>query len=107
MYYFFYSGNNAMKNDAQEVLNQMKGHVYRRGCTCKKRKCTCGANYTYVIDIGTDPKTGKRKQKSKGGFKTKQEAEVALAAIIHEIRTRTFIKESEELFKDFAREWLC
>ncbi|GEL76663.1 site-specific integrase [Tenuibacillus multivorans] len=84
----------------------MKGHVYRRGCTCKKRKCTCGAKYTFVVDIGTDPKTGKRKQKSKGGFKTKQEAELALASLIHDIQAGTFIKESEELFKDFAKSWL-
>ncbi|MET3683253.1 integrase [Alkalibacillus flavidus] len=84
----------------------MKGHVYRRGCTCKKRKCTCGAKYTFVVDIGTDPKTGKRKQKSKGGFKTKQEAELALASLINDIQVGTFIKESDELFKDFSQEWL-
>ncbi|TFB13686.1 site-specific integrase [Filobacillus milosensis] len=84
----------------------MKGHVYRRGCTCKKKKCTCRAKYTYVVDVGIDPKTGKRKQKSKGGFRTKHEAELALASLIHDIQAGTFIKESEELFKDFAKDWL-
>nr|WP_240456654.1 Arm DNA-binding domain-containing protein [Virgibacillus halodenitrificans] len=29
----------------------------------------------FVIDIGIDPVTGKRKQKTKGGFTTKQETE--------------------------------
>ncbi|WP_164670252.1 tyrosine-type recombinase/integrase [Virgibacillus doumboii] len=84
----------------------MKGHVYRRGCICKKRKCTCGAKYTFVIDIGTDPKTGKRKQKSKGGFKTKQEAEAAAALLINDLNQGIFVNESNELFKAFAQEWL-
>ncbi|ENH95679.1 integrase, partial [Gracilibacillus halophilus YIM-C55.5] len=84
----------------------MKGHVYRRGCICKKRKCTCGSKYTFVVDIGTDPKTGKRKQKSKGGFRTKQEAETALASLISDFQMGTFIEESDDLFKDFSQEWL-
>lgn len=84
----------------------MKGHIYRRGCKCKKNRCTCGATYTFVVDIGIDPKTGKRKQKSKGGFKTKQEAEAALSSIIHELNSGTFINDCDDLFKDFAIEWL-
>jgi len=39
----------------------MKGHIYKRGKT-----------YTYVIDLGKDPITNKRQQKTKGGFKTKK-----------------------------------
>jgi len=39
----------------------MEGHFYRRGCTCKKKKkCICGSNWAYTIDIGLDPITGKR-----------------------------------------------
>ncbi|WP_260507900.1 Arm DNA-binding domain-containing protein [Cytobacillus firmus] len=39
----------------------MKGHVYKRG-----------DSWTYVVDIGRDPTTGKRIQKSKVGLKRKK-----------------------------------
>jgi hypothetical protein len=35
-----------------------------------------------MIDVAIDPKTGKRKQKGKGGFKTKGEAQ-SVAATLH------------------------
>lgn len=45
----------------------MRGHVRRRGRT-----------WTYVIDFGLDPVTGRRRQHTKGGFATKAEAESAM-----------------------------
>ena len=34
----------------------MRGHVHKRGST-----------WGYVVDVGRDPATGKRKQRTKGG----------------------------------------
>lgn len=60
-------------NTGQRIeFNEMKGHFYRRGCTCQKRNCFCGSKWAFVVDIGIDPVTGKRKQKSKSGFRTKR-----------------------------------
>jgi integrase len=84
----------------------MKGHFYKPKCKCKTKKCKCGASWAYIIDIGVDPKTGKRKQKKKSGFKTKQEAQTAVATLINEIQTGTFVKESGITFEEFAYEWL-
>jgi integrase len=84
----------------------LKGHFYRRGCTCKKKRCTCGSTWSLVIDIGRDPATGRRKQKTKGGFHTKQEAEAAAAALIYELSQGTYVQEKNVVFKDFASEWL-
>ena len=84
----------------------MKDSVYRRNCTCKKKRCTCGAKWYFKIDIGIDPATGRRKQKEKGGFSTKAEAEEACATLIHELRNGTHVEESNILFKDFSRDWL-
>ena len=84
----------------------MKGHFYRRGCKCKKKKCTCGAKWAFTVDIGIDPLTGKRKQKVKSGFNTKQEAEEAAATLIHEINEGTYVEETDKTFVDFANEWL-
>lgn len=73
----------------------MKGHIYKRGKT-----------YTYIIDLGKNPLTGKRNQKTKGGFKTKKEAQAALAAIQTEHHQGTYINESEILTPDFIDRWL-
>ncbi|WP_318506146.1 tyrosine-type recombinase/integrase [Bacillus sp. T3] len=84
----------------------MKGHFYKRGCTCKRKKCTCGSKWAFTVDIGLDPVTGKRKQKVKSGFKTKQEAEEAAATLIHELNQGSYLEETEKTFSDFAIEWL-
>lgn len=73
----------------------MKGYVYKRGKT-----------YTYVIDIGINPITNKRQQKTKGGFKTKKEAEIALAEIQTQVNQNTYVKESNVTLKEFSSKWL-
>jgi integrase len=84
----------------------MKGHFYRRGCKCKKKKCTCGSKWAFTVDIGIDPVTGNRKQKVKSGFSTKQEAEEAATTLIHELNQGTYLEETDRTFSDFAIEWL-
>lgn len=84
----------------------MKGHFTKRGCKCPPNNCTCNKKWSFVIDIGKDPKTGERRQHTKGGFKTKQEAEAVAASLITEVNQGTFIKESDILFKEWANEWL-
>ncbi|PFO04668.1 site-specific integrase [Bacillus sp. AFS076308] len=81
-------------------------HIYRPRCKCKGTKCKCGASWAYIIDIGKDPKTGKRKQKKKSGFRTKKEAEAAAAIIENEINQGLYVEESDVTFEDFAYEWL-
>lgn len=73
----------------------MKGHIYKRGKT-----------YTYVIDLGRDPITNKRRQKSKGGFKTKKECQAAMAKIQTEYNEETYVNESEITLKQCVERWL-
>ncbi|PQD94389.1 site-specific integrase [Pradoshia eiseniae] len=84
----------------------MKGSIYRRNCKCKKKRCTCGSTWTYKVDVGVNPTTGKRDQASKGDFRTRQEAEAALTALLNDLQQGTYQKESKILFKDFASEWI-
>ena len=83
----------------------MKGHFTKRGCYCGVEDCDCGKTWSFVIDVGRNPKNGRRKQKTKGGFKTKEDAELAAAALLNEYKQGTYIEECNTLFKDFAEEW--
>lgn len=83
----------------------MIGSFRKRNCKCKKKRCTCGAKWYYRYDI-TDPKTGKRKQKEVGGFRTKEEAEEAAKRILAELQSGAYIEEKNITFEQFSREWL-
>lgn len=72
----------------------MKGSFYKRGST-----------WSYMLDVGTDPVTGKRKQKSKGGFKTKKEAQAAAALILTEFNTGTYVEEKKMTFEELSDLW--
>lgn len=65
-----------------------------------------GNRWSFTIDIGIDPKTGKRKQKTRSGFRTKKEAQLEAAKLQQELGQGTFINEKETMFKDFVEDWL-
>ncbi|MGA3674374.1 tyrosine-type recombinase/integrase [Lysinibacillus agricola] len=64
-----------------------------------------GSNWTYVVDVGIDPVTGKRKQKTKGGFKRKKDAQSALNKLLVEIDDNRYIDPSKETFSEFIDRW--
>jgi len=63
----------------------------------KKRRNT----WTYVVDIGLDPVTGKRKRKSKGGFKTKGECRAAASKLITEVENGSYFELSDMHIENF------
>lgn len=65
-----------------------------------------GKTWQYTVELGIDPATGKRKQKTKGGFRTKKEAELAAAKIEKEIFDGTYVEESKITFVEFFPIWL-
>jgi integrase len=73
----------------------MRGYFRKRGST-----------WSFTIDIGIDPMTGKRKQKTRSGFRTKKEAQLEAAKLHQELGQGTFINEKDTMFKDFVKEWL-
>jgi integrase len=63
----------------------MRGHVYRRCPTPRPEPCArgrCPHRYAYTFSAGTDPATGRRRQFTRGGFRTRREAEAALRQAI-------------------------
>lgn len=73
----------------------MRGHIRKRG-----------VGYQIVVDIGRDPLTGKRKQKSVGGFKTKKEAEKALAEMIAKVEKGEYFEETNMTLEEYLNKWL-
>jgi len=64
-----------------------------------------GNTYTYVVDIGRDPVTGKRIQKTKDGFKTLKEAEAARRKIQLEVDENRYLEPSNEIFSTYVEHW--
>ena len=73
----------------------MRGHVHKRGST-----------WGYVVDVGRDPATGKRKQRTKGGFRTRSAAEGALTEVLTEIRSGTVVAPTSVTLEEYLTEWL-
>lgn len=77
--------------------------AYFRKVPAKNKK---GFTWSFTLDIGRDPSTGKRKQITRRGFETKKEAELAANQMTIEINNDTFVNEKDILFKDFITDYL-
>jgi integrase len=72
-----------------------------RGCVSKRASGT----YSIVVELGRNAE-GKRRQKSRGGFRTKKEAQEALNALLAEVQGGTYVKPRDVRLADYLREWL-
>ncbi len=74
----------------------MRGSVVKRG-----------KSYSIVVDLGRDPETRKRQQKWHSGYRTKRDAEAALAEMIGNVNKGTYIKKTRQTVDEFVDEWLA
>lgn len=65
-----------------------------------------GDTWTYVVDVGRNPVTGKRKRKSKGGFKTKGACRTAASLILTELEKGTYFEIEKITFEDYMKRYL-
>jgi integrase len=65
-----------------------------------------GKTWTYVVDGGRDPATGRRRQRTKGGFTTRKAAEEALAAAVTAIGVGTFVAPDPQSVGEWIDSWL-
>lgn len=72
----------------------MRGSIRKRGNTYQ---------YRFHID---DQETGKRREISKGGFKTKKEAQSALTQAMAEVENQGYTKPSKITLSHFAQEYM-
>jgi integrase len=73
----------------------MRGHVHRRGVT-----------WSFVVDVGRDQATGRRRQRTKGGFRTKREAEKALAELLRTLDEGTYVARDPQTLGEWLDRWL-
>ena len=62
--------------------------------------------YQFQLYVGVDPLTGKEQRTTRRGFKTKKEAQLALARLKLEIDNGNFRKQQAESFQDVYDIWL-
>lgn len=72
----------------------MRGHIRKR------------RTWEFIVDIGLHPVTGRRRQKSKGGFATKREAESALHEFIRYVDGGGDPCPERIGLADYLRRWL-
>lgn len=73
----------------------MRGHVHRRS-----------NRWAYVVDVGRDPGTGRRRQRTKGGFPTRKAAEQALAEVIRDLGRGTYVGRDPQTVGEWVERWL-
>lgn len=73
----------------------MKGYFRKRN-----------GKWSFTVDIGKNPATGRRKQKSRSGFKTKKEAQAACAELINEIEQGIYKDNGKNLVTTFMEDFI-
>ena len=63
--------------------------------------------WSYRVDLGPDPSTGRRRQLAKQGFRTRKEAETALGALLTSISTGSVVDRSTTTTEEFLSDWLA
>jgi integrase len=93
----------------------VRGSVMKR-CTCPPahdsagRRKACArrhGSWSYVADVGEDPATGKRKQLKRSGFRTKDEAESALSALLRQLDDHGWTDDKGRTVTDWMLSWLA
>jgi hypothetical protein len=64
-----------------------------------------GSSWYFVAELGIDPLTGNRKRKKLRGFKTKKDAEKALALIEADVYKGMYFEPSTTTFKEHLQGW--
>jgi integrase len=93
----------------------VKGSTFKR-CTCpvvkdeKGRRVNCPkrhGSWSYVLDAGTDPVTGKRKQIKRGGFPKQTDAQDALNKMIAKVQAGTYVPDAGMTVGKWLHQWLA
>jgi integrase len=65
-----------------------------------------GSSWTFVIELPSDPLTGKRRQKWHSGYRTRKEAERARVEKLAEVQKGAYLANGKETLGQFIPDWL-
>lgn len=71
------------------------------------KKDTARGTWTVVIDNGTDPTTGKRRQLRRRGFKTEKAAERELGQLMKPAQDGAHVEPSRQTVRMFLEDWIA
>lgn len=92
----------------------MKGSTSKR-CQCdpeydsKGRRKNCPrkhGSWSFVLDAGKDPATGKRRQVRKSGFRTQNEAAAAMAEVMSEVDAGRYRHDDRQTVAQYLATWI-
>lgn len=92
----------------------MRGSTQKR-CSCPPRRDHTGkikacpkrhGSWSYVLDVGKDPVTGRRRQSKQGGFKTQADAERALSDALSRVGSGLHRHDNNLAMTAYLRGWL-
>ena len=65
-----------------------------------------GPSWRYRIDLPPDPLTGKRRQLTKGGYRTKREAQEACTTALDDARRGQLVRTTRTTVRAFLEDWI-
>ena len=74
----------------------MRGHIEKRGKD----------SYSIVLDVGTDPATGRRRQQRVSIKGTKKNAEKRLSELLHQLDNGIFIRPGKTTLSEYLERWV-
>ncbi|MBL8927062.1 MAG: site-specific integrase [Pseudonocardia sp.] len=84
-------------------------------CPCPPRLSASGkrlacqrdhGSWFYIVDLGRDPQTRRRRQEKRGGFRTRDEATAAMNAAVKAINDGTHARDDGKTVGEWLDEWL-
>ena len=90
---------------ADGTATDQGGEVVMARPTIKAVQVGDRTRYRFVVDIGPDPKTGKRRQQTKT-YDSKRQAERELSRILNEVNTGAYAGPSKVTLGEYLDEWL-
>lgn len=73
---------------------------------CPNLGRTGHGSWFYRLDVGTDPVTGRRRERRKGGFATKRDAERAMAALAQAVNSGEYRDDNRQTAAQRLTAWI-
>jgi integrase len=71
------------------------------------KKDAARGSWYFVIDVGPDAATGKRRRLRRRGFETRKSAEAALNSVLSELREGEYVEPSSQPVRIYLEHWLA